>query len=158
MPVVTLTDFFGNEYSASEVRMDRSNDLCILGTDGLMEGITPVRIASRSPGHGERIYNVASPHGLSRPGAVLSYEGYFAGSVSGNRTIHDPHYLFAIPTAPGSSGSIILNSDGEVISIVSYGFITRSQGPLPPHEMWPNASAGPSLEAIRDLIMSRHIQ
>ena len=157
-PVVTLTDFFGNEYTAGEVRMDRSNDLCVLGTQGIMHGITPVKIAERAPAHGERIYNVASPHGLSRPGAVLSYEGYFAGTVSGNRTIHDPHYLFAIPTAPGSSGSIILNADGEVISVVSYGFITRSQGPLPPHEMWPNASAGPSLSAIRDLIMARHIQ
>jgi len=157
-PVVTLTDFFGNEYSAEEVRMDRSNDLCILGTTEIMDGIKPVRIASRLPSHGERIYNIASPHGLSRPGAVLSYEGYFAGNISGNRTIHDSHYLFAIPTAPGSSGSIILNSSGEIISVVSYGFITRSQGPLPPHEMWPNASAGPGLPAIQNLIMPRTIQ
>lgn len=157
-PVVTLTDFFGNEYSAGEVRMDRSNDLCILETNKVMDGITPVKIAKRMPAHGERIYNIASPHGLSRPGAVLSYEGYFAGNITGNRTIHDPHYLFAIPTAPGSSGSIILNSDGEIISVVSYGFITRSQGPLPPHEMWPNASAGPGLQAIKDLTKARVIQ
>ena len=157
-PEVTLTDFYGNEYPANSVRMDRSNDLCILGTKGLMEGITPVRVADKEPVHGDRIYNIASPHGLSRPGAVLSYEGYFAGTVSGNRTIHDPHYLFAIPTAPGSSGSIVLNSDGEVISVISYGFITRSQGPLPPHDMWPNASSGPGLKAIRELIKSRVIQ
>lgn len=158
VPVVTLTDFFGNTYPAEEVRMDRSNDLCVLGTDGIMEGINPVKIADRAPYHGERIYNIASPHGLSRPGAVLSYEGYFAGALSGNRTIQNPHYLFAIPTAPGSSGSIVLNSDGEIISVISYGYITRSQGPLPPHEMWPNASAGPSLEAVKNLIKSREIQ
>ena len=157
-PSVTLTDFYGNEFHAAEVRVSPENDACILGTTGIMKDIEPVRIAPREPEPGDRIYNIASPHGLSRPGAVLSYEGYYAGKVPANRTIKNPHYLFAIPTAPGSSGSIILNADGEVISVVSYGFITRSIGPIPPHDMWPNASGGPSLEAIIDLTAPRVIQ
>ena len=157
-PLVTLTDYFGTRFQAFEVRTDPSNDACVLGTDTMMSDVSPVRIASRPPTPGERIYNIASPHGLSRPGAVLSYEGYYAGSIPKNRVIQTPHYLFAIPTAPGSSGSIVLNSEGEIISVISYGFITRSQGPIPPHDMWPNASAGPSLEALRDLTDPRIIR
>jgi hypothetical protein len=157
-PSISLTDYFGNSYHASEIRVDPSNDACVLGTDSMMDNISPVRVASNPPTPGERIYNIASPHGLSRPGAVLSYEGYYAGVIPGNRTIQSQHYLFAIPTAPGSSGSIVLNSEGEIISVISYGFITRSQGPVPPHDMWPNASAGPSLKSLRDLTDPRIIR
>ena len=157
-PSIILTDYFGTQFSAEEVRTDPSNDACVLGTNNMMVDVSPVRIASRPPSPGERIYNIASPHGLSRPGAVLSYEGYYAGTIPENRVIQTPHYLFAIPTAPGSSGSIVLNSEGEIISVISYGFITRSQGPIPPHDMWPNASAGPSLEALRNLTDPRIIR
>jgi len=157
-PSITLTDFYGNEYPAAEIRGDISNDICLLETEGLMEEIQPVRIASRAPEPGDRIYNVASPHGLSQPGAVLSYEGFFAGVIPANSVIRSRHYLNAIPTAPGSSGSPVLNEAGEIISIISYGYIQRPRGPVPPHDMWPNASAGPGLDAIRELVMPRIIQ
>jgi len=158
VPAVTLTDFYGNEYEAEEIRGDINNDICLLGTTGLMENIEPIRIASEPPQAGDRIYNIASPHGLSQPGAVLSYEGYHAGTIGPTRTIRTPHYLNAIPTAPGSSGSPILNEAGEIISVTSYGYIQRPHGPVPPHDMWPNASAGPSLEMIKRIVMPRIIQ
>ena len=155
-PQVTMTDYFGNTFDAEMVRGDEDNDLCLLESDQLMDSVSPIRIASEAPEEGERIYNVASPHGISRPGAVLSYEGYFAGTIPAGSIITQPHYLSAIPTAPGSSGSAVLNDQGEIITIVSYGFLHRRPG-MPPG-MWPNASAGPSLEAIRRLIRPRRIQ
>ena len=157
-PSIILTDFYGNEYRASEVRGDIDNDICLLESEGIMERIEPIRIASEPPEPGDRIYNVASPHGLSQPGAVLSYEGFFAGLIPANSVIKSRHYLSAIPTAPGSSGSPVLNEAGEIISVISYGYIQRPRGPVPPHDMWPNASAGPSLEAIQRLVMPRIIQ
>lgn len=157
---IVLTDFFGNRYSAQEMRVDPDNDLCIMQTDKIMEQSTPVRIAKVAPVPGDRIYNIASPRSLSQPGAVLSYDGYFAGTVDKNVAIKNPHYLFAIPTAPGSSGSIVLNERGEIISVISYGFLQDSVGPVPfpPHEMWPLASSGPTLESIQKLIAPTFIQ
>jgi len=157
-PSIVLTDFYGNRFHASEVRSDPGNDLCLLGTSGLMSDIEPIRISNTMPLPGDRIYNVASPHGLSQPGAVLSYEGYHAGIIGPSSTIKDPHYLNAIATAPGSSGSPILNAAGELISVISYGYIQRPSGPVPAHDLWPNASAGPSLEAIHHLTDIRIIQ
>jgi S1-C subfamily serine protease len=156
-PTVVMTDYFGNDYDADLIRGDEDNDLCLLESGSLMEHVAPIRVASEPPLPGDPIFNIASPHGISRPGAVLSYEGYHAGIIPGGSIIEDNHYLNAIPTAPGSSGSAILNSRGELISVVSYGFIRHRPGPAPP-DMWPNASAGPSLEAIQELIRTRRIQ
>jgi S1-C subfamily serine protease len=157
-PRIELTDFYGHQFHAAEIRTDPGNDLCLLASTGMMKEIDPIRIAMVPPNPGDRIYNVASPHGLSQPGAVLSYEGYHAGVIGPTTTIKDPHYLNAIATAPGSSGSPILNASGELISVISYGYIQRPSGPVPPHDLWPNASAGPSLEAIWRLTAVRVIQ
>ena len=157
-PSIILTDFYGNEFHAEEIRGDVDNDLCLLGSGELMSRIEPIRVAATPPSPGDRIFNIASPHGLSQPGAVLSYSGYYAGTIAATSTIRDPHYLNAIPTAPGSSGSPILNEAGEIISVTSYGYIQRPRGPVPPHDMWPNASAGPALESIQRLVMPRIIQ
>lgn len=155
-----ILDYYGSVYNANVIRADEDNDICILATDNIMFKSPPVRVAKNAPEPGDRIYNVASPRSLSRPGAVLSYEGYFAGTIAGGEGIANPHYLLAIPTAPGSSGSIILNEHGEIVSIISYGYLESSVGPiqLPPHDMWPLASAGPTLEAISKIIAPRIIQ
>ena len=55
---------------------------------------------------------MASPYGLALPLAVPVFDGYFVGQV-------DTIYTFSLPAAPGSSGSPVLNEDGEIISIIS---------------------------------------
>jgi S1-C subfamily serine protease len=153
-----LTDYLGNKFESSLVREDRENDLCLLGSKGLMKNISPVKVADHDPQIGDRIYNIASPYGISEPGAVLSFEGYFAGVISPGKAIKNNHFLFSVPIAPGSSGSILLNEDGEIISIVSYGYIVPTLDNDPSIIMWPNAAAGPTLKMIKKLIQSRIIQ
>ena len=160
-PLLKVTDFYGNTYDAKMVRGDINNDLCLLGSTEMLDHIEPIRVAKAEPIEGDRIFNIASPHSLSQPGAVLSYEGYHAGKLPAGRLIKDSHYLNAIPTAPGSSGSPILNEHGEVISVVSYGFTQRHRSNVPgvfTIGMWPNASGGPSLEAIHRLLKTRKVQ
>lgn len=160
-PLLKVTDFYGNTYDAEMVRGDINNDLCLLGSSEMMGHIEPIRIAQSEPTEGDRIFNIASPHSLSQPGAILSYEGYHGGKLPAGRLIKDGHYLNAIPTAPGSSGSPVLNEDGEIISVVSYGFTQRQRSNVPgvfTIGMWPNASGGPSLIAIHRLLKTRKIQ
>jgi len=160
-PAIKLTDFYGNTYDATMARVDASNDLCLLDTESMLDHIEPIRIAQSDPLPGDRIFNVASPHSLSQPGAILSYEGYHAGNSPAGRLIKDPHYLNAIATAPGSSGSPVLNEYGEVISIISYGFTQHHRSNVKgiyTIGMWPNASGGPSLDAVKRLLQTRVIQ
>ena len=55
---------------------------------------------------------MAAPFGIFNPGMVLLMHGYYSGKDS--RNIH----FFTIPTRPGSSGSPILNADGEIVSVI----------------------------------------
>ena len=60
---------------------------------------------------------MASPLGLAVPVAVPVFDGYFTGQVSSL-------YIFTIPAAPGSSGSPVMNENGEIISIINAAAIS----------------------------------
>jgi len=105
-----LTSGYGNEAIGTVVSIDVDNDLCLVIADEYLGPSIPV--SSSSPLLHEKIYTMASPLGLAVPLAVPVFDGYFAGEVS---TL----FVFTIPAAPGSSGSPIMNSRGEVVSIIS---------------------------------------
>ncbi len=105
-----LTSGYGSEATGTVISLDMINDLCLVIAD---DYIGPaLSVAESSPLLHEKIYNMASPLGLAAPLAVPVFDGYFAGEVS---TL----FIFTIPAAPGSSGSPILNANGEIISIIS---------------------------------------
>jgi V8-like Glu-specific endopeptidase len=55
---------------------------------------------------------MAAPYSIYSPGMVLSFDGYFSG--------HDAEwYYYTIPARPGSSGSPIISSHGEVVGIIT---------------------------------------
>tara|TARA_R110002060_G_scaffold15376_4_gene21434 strand:+ start:65 stop:880 length:816 start_codon:yes stop_codon:yes gene_type:complete len=107
---VKLTDFNGNIYSANIKYADKKNDICILESDGIWGSATPT--ANEMPRHGERVYNIAAPYGIFYPGMALTFDGYYSGTDQwGNE-------VYTLPTRPGSSGSAIFNSAGELVSII----------------------------------------
>lgn len=71
---------------------------------------------------GERIYNVSSPNGLQ--------DSFAGGFVSNNsRTVgglDEPCVQISIPVSQGSSGSPVVNEQGEVIAVI-YGGYTNGQ-------------------------------
>ena len=107
---IKLTDFNGNTYSANIKYADKKNDICILESSGVWGTATP--IADKMPDHGERVYNIAAPYGIFSPGMALTFDGYYSGTDQwGNE-------VYTLPTRPGSSGSAIFNSAGELVSII----------------------------------------
>jgi hypothetical protein len=54
---------------------------------------------------------MAAPSGIFAPGMLLIFEGYYSGEKDGSD-------YYTVPAAPGSSGSAILNSRGDIIGVI----------------------------------------
>ena len=107
---INLVDYYGGVHEATVIRMDDENDICIVKADGTWS--TPLTIAREMVPRGERVFNLAAPRGIFYPGMVPTFEGFYTG-YDGER-----NQFFTIPAGPGSSGSIVLNKNGQLISVI----------------------------------------
>jgi len=105
-----LESGFGREGLGTIIAVDITNDLCVIIADANLG--PPLSISDDNPTLHEKVYTMSSPRGLAVPLAVPVFDGYFTGQVS-------DIYIFSIPAAPGSSGSPIMNEQGDIISIIS---------------------------------------
>ena len=86
-------------------------DLCLLNSPKL--NFPKLHLSSEAPKLGERIYNMASPHGSYNPPAPIMFSGHYSGENE-----NGPECIVTLPSAPGSSGSPLLNSRGELVGLV----------------------------------------
>jgi hypothetical protein len=107
--VTMVQDFSGEKHFVTAQIYSGTPDLCLLETDD--EWGTPLKISLNSPKHGDRVWNMAAPSGIFAPGMLLLFDGYYSGRK-------DDSDYYTISAAPGSSGSAILNSRGDIIGIV----------------------------------------
>ena len=128
-----VIDWVGKKRSAVEIAADVDNDACILKTQPGW-GVA-LKISQNMPTLGDKVYNMAAPFGIFGPKMILMFEGYYSGRDS--RNVH----FFTVPTRPGSSGSPMLNSRGEVISVIHSAM--RS---------FENVGLGCDLRAIQNLL------
>ena len=108
-------------------------DLCVL--EGSRIRIPSLHLALRGPKIGERVYNMAAPQGIYHPPTVPLLSGHYSGPIA------EHHDLLTIPAIGGSSGSPILNKDGELIGVI---FAANIQ--------FPNISIGMDFESTRDFL------
>ncbi len=120
---VTITNINGEKYPGIIVKKDSENDLCLVEIPVTMQ---TVEIASKEPKRGEKAFTMGYPGGIYLKNLVNKYVGYCSGIVSGmsynsytNESIQKT--IFSIYSFPGSSGSSIFNSSGQVIGIVQAG-------------------------------------
>lgn len=99
----------GKEHPAKILAIDERYDLCLLQIDYVEHPV--VTIAHEQPAHEERVYNLAAPKGIWAPGAVMLLEGRYDGDIGKDA-------LYTLPAAPGSSGSPIFNTRGELVGIL----------------------------------------
>jgi len=100
----------------SILAVDRSIDVCLLKINNL--DIRPVVFASSEPNITDEVINIGAPAGLADKDLVMIYEGRYMGTKRGCIT-DKVCAIYNIPAYPGSSGSFILNDNGELIGMVS---------------------------------------
>ena len=117
---ITAVDGEGISHVSTVHATDNLNDVCLIKSDGAWGSDRVVPVAEDMPKVGSRVYNIAAPFGIfspGDPGVKLHFEGRYSGSdARGN-------YFYTLPARPGSSGSSVLNEDGEIIGIVHSAMI-----------------------------------
>jgi len=101
----------GRVFSAEVLDSNREMDICMMFVKDLMAGVEEVKVAPNAPDEGDKVFNIASPYGVHYKDVVPIFEGRYIGR-KGYRS------FYTFDAAPGSSGSMILNSDGELIGLL----------------------------------------
>lgn len=135
---ITLTTGFGRMSYGTVIATDEENDLCIVITEDYL-GPSLIMSDDNLVLH-QDVYNMASPLGLATPMAVPVFKGFYSGEV-------DSLAIFTFPVAPGSSGSPVLNEDGELIATISASAINFDEFAI-----------GSRTEAVRNFILAVEYQ
>ena len=119
--------------AAESINKNRYINLKVLGTHkyadvGLIQiekmqgGDTTLQISERDPNTGENVFLIGNPRDMyfSITSGILSRK-YNDDLISNNKSVKVLRYQFTASSLPGSSGSPILNEDGDVIGILSHG-------------------------------------
>lgn len=107
------------QYPATIVRIDRDKDLCLLKTSKTYTH--PVPLAKSAPSHGDVVYAISAPYGISGPNMALIFRGFYSGKDVFPHTGKEVRF-YTIPTKPGSSGSAVFNESWEVIGVIHTAF------------------------------------
>jgi S1-C subfamily serine protease len=86
------------------------DDICILYGDSIKG--EPLTMAPVMPDNGEKVYNMSAPTGYSFKNMVPIFEGRYSGINP------EGWAIYTIPVIGGSSGSPILNRDGQVVGMI----------------------------------------
>ena len=134
---IEILGFTGPRSRRMEIfAVDNINDICLLkGPKFTDEKYKNIKIAKNVPKIGERVINIAAPHGVAGPQIRLLFDGHFGGC--------DDTCVFTVPASFGSSGSAIYNEDGELVTILVAVL----------HD-FKNVSLGPTNKQIWDFILS----
>ena len=113
---ITILTLMEKKYNAVVLTYEMKSDLCLLYIANLTEGIKPLNIAKSAPKPGEKVYNLAAPRGIFVANMVPIFEGRYNGTTK-------PYAFYSLPAAPGSSGSMIINNEGDVVGMVHSVYI-----------------------------------
>ena len=120
---ISAVDSKGRTWSAPHVYSSEEDDLCLLSSD--IEILNDIEISSIYPVPGDKVSAISAPHGIHDRNVALHFTGTFSGCN------YDDICFYTIPAAPGSSGSLILNTEGKIVGMIqmtSSGFDALSLG------------------------------
>ena len=113
---VVIARFMGMKHEAIIEKVDIDSDLCLISFKHEHNGswlIDKVKISKEMPKIGEKVYTISSPLGLNSSDFRLHFEGKFSGCdyIIG--------CLYTIPATFGSSGSLVFDQNGELVSVIA---------------------------------------
>jgi hypothetical protein len=111
---IEVVDSAGEVNQANISLLSAIFDLCILEFETNKQYIT-IPISDDGLYLDEKAYMYAAPSGFFAADVVPLFEGFYAGDVYDG---YIPASAYTIPAVGGSSGGLILNSDGEVVGVL----------------------------------------
>lgn len=109
----------GDVHTVSSMSCHKTLDICAIKSDPI-EGVEPLAIAEHSPSIGDRVIVASGPFGHAQPGQMVPiFEGLYSGTIQEEDDIASAQSYYTAPSTPGASGSLILNSEGKIVGIVS---------------------------------------
>tara|TARA_B100002019_G_scaffold290246_1_gene307479 strand:- start:2403 stop:3140 length:738 start_codon:yes stop_codon:yes gene_type:complete len=108
--VYQLFDFDGNEHDADLIAVDFESDLCLLRiyTQAKAISVSNERLES-----GDYVQYSGYPMGLYMPENLHHFTGFYSGTDKAGFS------MFSLAVTGGSSGSSVINSDGEIVGVIS---------------------------------------
>jgi len=107
--IYKVRDISNFSYKAKIIGYDNELDSCIAFVWGLFG--PSLSISEDGPIIGQEYYNIAAPAGFFEKDLVPLFEGRYIGDYKGAD-------VYTIPAIGGSSGSPIINRDGELVGII----------------------------------------
>tara|TARA_B100000214_G_C23974250_1_gene631867 strand:- start:4223 stop:5077 length:855 start_codon:yes stop_codon:yes gene_type:complete len=134
-----IVHFLNTATTGTIEKIDKTTDLCIISfyiEQDSKRKFKNIKLADEMPVIGEDIFTISAPLSIQGMGFRLHFQGKYGGC--------DPRYgcMYTIPATYGSSGSIVLNKKGELISILSIAIIPFEQ-----------IAAGPHVSEIRNFLL-----
>ena len=109
----------GNDYQIESIDCHDVHDVCLITTAERINNTPLLTMSSNPPVIGDKVQCAQGPFGYAIPGIMVPlFEGIFSGStpqVMG--ALAKDYYTFSV--APGSSGSLIVNRNGEIWGVVT---------------------------------------
>tara|TARA_Y100000310_G_scaffold217751_1_gene218824 strand:+ start:568 stop:1401 length:834 start_codon:yes stop_codon:yes gene_type:complete len=103
----------GDILKGTIVSYDKEADLCAVSVSSVFA--PPVRLADSPPKMGDRVFAISAPYGINAPTMSLIFTGFYSG-------VDEDIHFYTIPTRPGSSGSVVLNSNYRAIGMLNGAF------------------------------------
>ena len=133
-----IVKFMGRSYNAQIETVDVEKDLCIISFKhnlNSLSAIDKIKLAKKMPKIGESVYTISSPLGLNSTSFRLHFEGKYAGCD------YATGCLYTIPATFGSSGSLVFNEKGRLISVIAISIVPFQE-----------ISGGASVDQIRSFL------
>ena len=108
---IEALDRINRVHSTNQIKYDRKLDLCLLEIRDINFSIPALKISTKKPEYGERVYNLGAPLGVIDAEMVPVFEGFFMGN-------DQDHGYYSIPAIGGSSGSPVINAKGELVGMI----------------------------------------
>ena len=115
--VLDFHDIDGKKHGAIPLVWSTAYDTCIMVTPRI--DAPSLKLSFRPPTPGEKIYYMGFPRGIGGGKFIPTFSGYYIGM----KTLSDWEARgkaagYSIPIAPGSSGSAVLNINGDIIGML----------------------------------------
>jgi hypothetical protein len=128
----SFVTYMGSIYRLNQVIIDSVNDLCLIKFKSKYANYAKnIKITKDKPVIGDQMHAISAPQWSYEDEIRQHYTGKFAGCT-------DYECMFTLPATYGSSGSAVINDNGEIVSIISKSAVDFN-----------NYMIGPSATSIR---------